>query len=688
MIKIQKYISCAVISLLILGIATNAAALPYPSYQYDNKDKAVAVTPACEPLRVETTFDGHALSEPQDLHIARDGSLYIADTKNNRVLALDSDMHLKQVIDTFGEGDRFCAPEGITTDSAGLLYVADTGNKRIVVLDAQYRLKSVLGEIHSDFLPSDFDYKPSKVAVDDAGRIFVVVRNLNMGILELSPQGEFVTTLGAPPVTYTFPDLVKRLLSTKEQRAKMLSFVPAQYNNVAVDQEGFVFVTTSADQDLEPKQITPVRRLNAKGNDVLVRLGTPVGDLQIASKVADSGSSTATKTGTSAIVDICPMDYQMYAILDQKRGRVFTYNKDGEAVFLFGGVGALQGTADAPTALGFYQQQFYLLDSTKASVTVYGLTEYGKLLIDAQKYKQEGNFSAEKDAWQSVYAMNENNQMVVSQLAKIAYKQRDMSTAMRYARQAGDVETYSKALQFYRRDFINDYATWLVIGVAAFLLLIVLAHRLCKRYLPKRTPTPLSFARHVAVHPMDGFWDLKYEKRGSLKAALVIYAGVCIVMVLSGQFSGYIVNAEKPALTTSLLTVLLPCLLWCIGVRCISSLTDGEGTTREIVIATGYSIAPLIPIQLLAILLSNVMVGAELDFYRLLLGLGVVWVAWLLICSVKQTHNYSMSKALGVILLSLLCIGIILFLAMLGFALLQQMAAFIRDFLAEAKLHI
>ena len=687
MIKINKTISCAVLIVaLLLSLTVNVFALPYDSYQYNGKDEAVAVTPSCEPLKTQSAFGDYVLSEPQDMHVTEEGIIYIADTKNDRILVLDSNLNYKNVIQTFGAGETLSKPEGVTTDTDGLLYIADTGNKRIVVLNEKLEVDRILGAVTADILPEDFEYKPSKLTVDDAGRIFVVVRNFNMGIIELNAKGEFVSTLGAPPVTYTIAELIKRFFTTKEQRAKMLSFVPSEYNNLDVDQEGFVFVTTSSDQSLQPQQITPVRRLNAKGNDVLIRLGFPVGDLEVANHSA--GQSLASQTGTSAIVDVTPMDYQMYAILDQKRGRVFAYNKDGEAVFLFGGIGSLQGTSSTATALGYYGEKFYVLDMSKASVTVYGLTEYGKMLINAQKYKFEGNFEAEKEAWHAVYAMNENNQIVTSQLAKIAYNQRDMVTAMKYAKQAGDVETYSKAFQFYRRDFINNYAGWMVFGVVVLVVIVQCVRKLCKKYLPQRAPGALAYAKHVMFHPMDGFWDLKYEKRGSLKVALFFYAGLCVTMVLSGQFSGFIVNAEKPALLTSLLTVLLPSLLWCVGVRCVTSLMDGEGTTKEIIIATGYSLAPLIPIQLIAIVMSNVMIATEQDFYSLLLTLGLVWVAWLLVCSVKQTHDYSMSKTVGVILISLLCIAIILFLAMLAFALSQQMYAFVKDFIAEAKLHM
>lgn len=39
------------------------------------------------------------------------------------------------------------------------------------------------------------------------------------------------------------------------------------------------------------------------------------------------------------MVDVVNMDHGLYAILDQKRGRVFAYNMDGVMLFMFGGRG-------------------------------------------------------------------------------------------------------------------------------------------------------------------------------------------------------------------------------------------------------------------------------------------------------------------------------------------------------------
>lgn len=63
------------------------------------------------------------------------------------------------------------------------------------------------GAPETDILPSDFQYKPIKVAADKAGRLFVVSQSFNMGLLEFDREGRFTQTLGAAKVQVTVFDL-------------------------------------------------------------------------------------------------------------------------------------------------------------------------------------------------------------------------------------------------------------------------------------------------------------------------------------------------------------------------------------------------------------------------------------------------------------------------------------------------
>ena len=683
---IVKIILTSVLMLCILS-CTVSAAIPFESYIYGDTDEIIYSSYAATP---GDTFDGAylgttALNNPQDMFCDTKGFLYVVDTGNNRIIKLDKNYKVSKIYDGFkvkGKFDNFKEPSGIYVDEKGDIYIADTGNKRIVKLDSNGNYKSIYSIPKSDLLPNDFDYKPVKVVCDTSGRIFVASRGFNYGLIELDRNGEFVQMLGASEVTYTISEVIWRFLSTKEQRDRMAAFVPAEYNNISIDSDGFIFATTGTSAS-QPKDSTPVRKINAKGSDVLRREGTPVGDLQT--------TSVGSLKGQSMIVDVTNMSNGIYAILDQKRGRVFVYNQDGNMLFEFGGLGQVYGTFDSPTSLVYYNNNFLVLDGGKNAMISYSLTEYGQLFLEAENYKSLNQFEKEKETWHKILELNENNPLVLTEIGKICYRQRDMESALKYFELANDKHNYSRAFQFYRRELIKKYfavgAICLASVIALYLIFkLVKKYYLDKKYPPKEKVGPWGYTKYVIFHPFDGFWDLKRERRGSLKVAITMLTLASLSFVIKTQFEGFIFQTKLPEeanFVMDLATLLIPIALWIASTWCVTSLMSGEGSFKDIVVSTGYSVSPIVFIVPIASILSNVLTQTEGAIYQLFVVVSIIWTVALLICSVKQTQNFSMGKALGVVLISLLVIIVIIFIVLLCTALIQQMVAFFSDICSE-----
>ena len=688
--RIKRPVMLLITFLLLLCMMmsfTVSAAMPYDSYLYGENDDIYPATPAATP---GDTFDGSAfnttpLKGPQDLFCDTNGYLYIADTGNNRILKIDKNYSLVHEYKSFiknGAEDGFDTPSGLYVDKDGNLLIADTGKQRLVKLNSNGEFICEYGIPTSTLLPSDFEYKPIKVTCDSAGRIFVASRGFNYGLLELDRNGEFVQMLGASEVPYTLSQVIWRFFSTKEQRDRMEAFVPAEYNNISIDSEDFIFATTGTAAETADKS-TPVRKINAKGADILKREGKPVGDLET--------TQIGSIKGQSMIVDVANLDNGIYAILDQRRGRVFVYNQNGNLLFMFGGLGQVYGTLDSPSSLVFYNDNFLILDSGKNAIITYTLTDYGRLFFEAEKYKEEDNFEAEKKTWESILSLNENNPLVLTEMGKIYYKQRDMKSALKCFEMANDKVNYSRAYQFYRREVINEHFNALGLCALAVIALCIAFHYFKKYYWNIKHPrkeksSPLKYSTYVIFHPFDGFWDLKREKRGSMKVAISIMGLACISMVFKTQVQGFIFRTKLPEEANFLIdiaTVLIPMLLWIISTRCVTSLMDGEGSLKDIIISTGYSMTPIVLIIPLFSLLSNLLIIEEGSIFYLFVALAYIWTVFLLILSVKQTQNYSMSKTIGVVLISLLVVIIIVFIVLLCTALVQQMVAFFADLCNE-----
>ena len=190
----------------------------------------------------------------------------------------------------------------------------------------------------------------------------------------------------------------------------------------------------------------------------------------------------------------------------------------------------------------------------------------------------------------------------------------------------------------------------------------------------------LCYSFHVIVHPFDGFWDLKKEKRGNMWSASVILLLLIVVFVIKAQVSGFIVNysdLSRASIVQQVAVVLLPFFLWCVSNWCITTLMDGEGSFRDIAITTAYALMPLVLINIPMIILSNFITKEEIAFYALLNSISIGWAALLLFVGIMTVHQFSVSKTLATIAIAVVGMVVILFLGLLFVSILQQVLAFL-----------
>ncbi len=696
-LKRKTWAAGLLLPILLLSYSMpSAAENPFYSYTYDAEENPVFAPDAVVTDRVITgTSLGTAnFSNPSDLFVAETGELYLVDSDNNRILVLNEQMELIREITAVTDGNEtltFQKPQGIYIRDAEI-YVADTGNQRLVVFDEEDKVLRVIGAPVSGSLPDTFDYKPTKVLVDSAGRIFVISSGFNMGLIELDKYGDFVGCLGANTVKVTLFDLFWRLISTQEQIDRMESFVPTEYNNMSLDEDDFLYVTSNSytQSEYASGTATPVRKLNAKGIDILriTRKPLPYGDPLVV--------ATGNYRGASSLVDVCTLGYGMYAILDANRCRVFVYNADGEMLFAFGTPGSVKGSLRVPTAMEYHDGVFYVLDSDKMSLTAYRLSEYGRMLYTTAQYHYESRYDEEAELWAEIAQLNMNNTNALTGLGKSAYRRQAFAEAMEYFKLAEDRTNYSAAFKMYRSQRIGILFPYLMTGILGFCVLLFVYSLWRKRH-PAKASAPhsyrgtLQYSRYVVFHPFDGFWDLKCEKRGSMKAAITLLGLACIVMAVYSRFTGFIFTTgrvEEINLLVEALKVAAPLLLFCVCNWCVTSLMNGEGKFRDIVMASCYALTPMIWLLPLATIFSHFLIQEDAAFLQFLVGLALFWTVILLICANRQIHDYTMGKTLAVLLITLLVMVIVLFLAVLAFALIQQFLAFIRDLSTEISMRL
>lgn len=499
-----------VLSAFGFTVAAESAATVYAppsafsSYTYTYWGKAVACP---NPYTVEKIVTGMDLGlgdfkKPNDLFADAAGFLYLAvsgdSAEDNRVVKLDKQLQVVQSWSGYtneqGEITPFSEPLGVFVTPEGMIYVADGTSKQIVHMDAQGQLvRLIAAPSHEDSAIIDADfverYRPSKLIVDSSGRIHVVAINVNEGIVEFDPDGVFEGFLAAGKVNANPIEIMWKKLSTQAQLERMSDFVPIEYNNISLDDEDFVFATSSAiDESVVLSEIRSgkgtengalVRRLNMLGKDILRRkgFGPPVGDYDIQDTV---NNLDAAYTGISRLVDVSNAADGVYTVLDSNRNRLFTYDGEGNLLYAFGGSDVTAGGFRTPNSLAQIDNFLYVLDSNTRAITMLRRTTFGDTVAAAIAYQESGDYHASAVEWQKVLDQNANYDLAYTGLGKAAYREKEYIKAMEMFELGSNREWYSRAYKEHRKGLVAQWFAPCAIAVAILAIAILLA-----RYIPR-----------------------------------------------------------------------------------------------------------------------------------------------------------------------------------------------------------
>ncbi len=668
------------------------------------------------------------IRQPKDLTTDADGYVYISDTENNRVVILDPSYKYERVIDYFSstasDFDSLSKPEGLFVNDK-YIYVCDTNNQRIVMFHREdgsfYR---IISKPTSPLFNTseDAQYSPIACAVDKYGRIYVVASTCNEGIIVLaSEDGDFTGFIGAQKVEYSVIEIFWRRFQSAEQRAEQLQFVPTAYNNLTVDENGFIYATilftgsSAAKQEaaINSKDATysPVKKYNSGGTEIMVRNGFFDCGGEVAIAPARMSSQNQGTSGVSEIVDVAVGPEGTWSIIDQKRSRVYTYDGSGELLFAFGDKGDTVGTQIFLRAITYqktpvlskqdqtagedeeprYNYNMLLLDFTTASITVFQRTSYGDLLIEALSYENNNQYDQAEDIWKQIIQRNNNFDAAYIGIGKAIYRdaktEEEFEEAMRYFKAAHETSYYSDAYADIRAEWISKYFILLVIGAIALIVLLIKGLGAAKKFNAKTALKvgkktyweEMVYAFHLCFHPFDGFWDLKHEKRGSLRAGLTIVGMTILAFYYQSVGQGYIFNPSESSSTIlmQIASVAVPVLLWTTSNWCLTTLFDGEGSFKDVLISVCYSLAPLPPMLVISTILSNFLTIEEGAIATMLVVFGAVWVFFLLFFGMLVTHDYSLGKNIITTLGTILCMAIIIFVIVLFASLVGKMVQFV-----------
>ncbi len=171
----------------------------------------VSVDPYANAVRVVVATDiwsqGGAdpglLQRPRAVAAAPDGSIYVADTGNNRIQHFDAQGNLLHVWGSYSGPDAaqaadgtFNEPWGVAVGADGSVYVADTWNFRIQKFSADGTFITAWGSTtHTE--PGYQFYGPRAIALDSKDRVFVADTG-NKKITYFDSDGNYLGEIGGP----------------------------------------------------------------------------------------------------------------------------------------------------------------------------------------------------------------------------------------------------------------------------------------------------------------------------------------------------------------------------------------------------------------------------------------------------------------------------------------------------------
>ncbi len=708
--KLSRVLALLMCVVLLAGMAfqVSAAAAPYETYTY-SIDGAILTSPhAYTPIDAIDSYDMNLstpLNAPKDIFVDEDGNgnIYISDTKNNRVLVFNPNWELQYEVSSFvnehGVQDSLKEPSGLFVFEE-TLYICDTLNSRVVLFNkADGSFDSIVGAPNADIMGSDTVFRPVAVGVNKSGTMYIVSDQTYSGIIALNPDGSFQAFLGAQKTSVSLAVRIRRMIFPSVTTE---SYISTPYKNLTMDDEGQIWATivfgvdeqkdlTAAIQSLATSSnFAPIKRLNAKGDDIMVRNGfaLPAGEIVF----ADIASMTR-ETGPSTLVDIAMGPNGMWSVVDSKRGKIYTYDSEGNLLFAFGDLGKQLGHLTTPTAITYCGGDIYVLDSTLNSVTIYKRTDYGDIIDQALMHNTNREYSAAYQDWRDILKRNNNFDAAYVGIGKNLYRQGLYEEAMQYYQDAFEKENYSIAFKAWRKASTEKNIIWIILVVIVAVILITKAFG----YIGKKNKAGIVkvgkrtlweeflYGFYVIMHPFDGFWDLKHEKRGSVRGALCIVALTVFSILYQNIGSAYLFGNQggRVDFIGPVVTVVVVLALWCIANWCLTTLFDGEGNLKDIFIATSYALVPIPLVTIPATIATNFCSLSEAEFITLALGIAYVWTGLLIFFGSMTTHGYTMGRNIAICFFTIIGMVFIMFLAVLFWNLITRMVSFVSDIITE-----
>jgi len=438
-------------------------------YAYDFWQITTETVPAFTLERVldKSTFPDITIGGFDDVHYGG-GKLFFIDTTESRLNILSDELKpLVSVRLLYMEDGRIAMDERrrqiVLTNPEGVffqeltneIYIADTGARRILVLDGnKFFLKRVIER--PEGMTGVTEFKPSKLAVDRTNRIYIVVQSGYEGMIELNEDGSFSRYYGYNKPKVNLLDHFWKVFATNEQREKMAKIFAPSYNNIDIDQDGFVYSTT---YDANSQYM--VFRLNPRGENVLIQSKEQPVQGDFSPRISNQ------------FVAVAVNDYGVYAVLDRATRRIFIYNFYGEMISVINYPQGMKGSFTAPTGITWFNEKLVATDKQLRRAYIYSMTDFGRLAMESARHYHQGEWEESARYLEAALQLNSNYDLAYSGIGKHYLMQDDYEKAMYYLKLGQNRSFYSKAFNQFRNEWVKKNLICFALVFVAFIVIII-----------------------------------------------------------------------------------------------------------------------------------------------------------------------------------------------------------------------
>ena len=645
-----------------------AADAPYYTYTSDSDGYIIKTQAAYTPIKQISVINGEKLEMPEHVFIDEQDYVYITDSAKNKVYILDNNYRYYKEL----ASDKFSAiKSAFVTDES--IYVVDASESKIFIFNKEtLAFVQEIGKPDSPIFAEGYEFKPTHIAVDVRGNMYVRSTGSVNGLIMLSRDGEFITFFGANPLKVPFLDQLRSVFLTEAQEAKMEKVFPDVPSNIAIDKKGFIYTVTSS------VETNPIKKFNVSGTNYF-----PDG-----------------MVGSFAMESVWVGKHNNVFSVSSE-GWIYEYDTNGNLLFLFGGKdfnSSRLGLLNLPVSMASNSSdELIVVDQGTKLIQTYRSTEFADAIHHAMDAYQDGDYSKSKELWEYTLQRNSLFDNAHIGLGNAYLREGDASGANDEYRDAQYNTGISEAFWEIRQSWLQNNLD-IVFTIFLAVLIIGYAHKfLNKKYgYGSRITGQLRAVRRIKMiddllfiftflkQPLEAFYQIQYENRVSRKSSTLIYLLVVILCIVHYEYANLLFVPKQGYFLNELSVMIGLAVLWVLSNYLICSITDGEGKFRDVYNATAYSLSPVLVIMPLLILFSNGLTLEQSVFYHLPVQAMTIWIAFLMFFMIKDIHNYEVGETVDVIFRSLFTMLIIALFIFVFYSLGNQLVGFAQDVVTEA----